>query len=293
MEVQVGVTVLIALGVLLWGVTYLKELSLARKVRVWHVVFPQTGGLGKSDEVQVNGIRKGAVQSMDLVGDHVVVDLALSSDVHLTHDSRIAIRNVGLMGEKVIAVDLRSSGAPYTERDTIPGVYELGIPEVMGQLGGTISSVASLAEQVKGIAEILDRKGELTASVRNFRKTSDELQKAVAENRVALRETMRNFQVASGTVRSLTTDRETELKKSLRNFATASERLVMLSGRLDTLSGRISSVTAKVDRGDGTLGRLVNDRKLYNDLSAAVDSLRALVADVKRNPKKYLKVSVF
>ncbi|MEY4373998.1 MAG: hypothetical protein RL760_164, partial [Candidatus Eisenbacteria bacterium] len=60
-EIQVGITVLAALGITLWGVTWLKEMSLSRKVRQWHVTFPQTGGLATSDEVQVNGLRKGNV----------------------------------------------------------------------------------------------------------------------------------------------------------------------------------------------------------------------------------------
>ena len=118
-EIQVGITVLVALGILLWGVTWLKEFSINRRIKVWHVMFAQTGGLGASDEVQVNGIRKGSVQGMRLVGDEVVVDLALASDVALTRDSRVAIRNVGLMGEKVIAVDLKTTGGDYATADTI------------------------------------------------------------------------------------------------------------------------------------------------------------------------------
>src|SRR5439155_20847242 len=78
-EIQVGATVLVALGITLWGVTWLKELSLTKKVRVWQVTFPQTGGLSTSDEVQVNGLRKGAVSSVQLVGDHVLVNLAITS----------------------------------------------------------------------------------------------------------------------------------------------------------------------------------------------------------------------
>ena len=67
MEIQVGVTVLVALAILLLGVTWLKEFSLARKVRVWTVAFPQTGGLSSSDEVQVNGppYRRGLGRSPD------------------------------------------------------------------------------------------------------------------------------------------------------------------------------------------------------------------------------------
>ena len=140
-EVQVGITVVVALVALLWGVTWLKDLSLQRQVRVWHVRFPQTGGLGPSDEVQVNGMRKGAVSKVELVGDHVVVDLALDKDIRVTHQSVVAIRNVGLMGEKVIFVELHPTGRAYTARDTIPGIFELGMGEVMAQAGGELRMI--------------------------------------------------------------------------------------------------------------------------------------------------------
>ena len=109
-EIQVGLTVLVALALLLWGVTWLKEFSLARRVKIWHVAFTQAGGLGKSDEVLVNGLRKGEVREIELSGDHVVVDIALASEIGLTDQSRVAIRNVGLMGEKQIAVDFKPGG---------------------------------------------------------------------------------------------------------------------------------------------------------------------------------------
>lgn len=292
-EIQVGATVLVAVAILLWGVTWLKEFSVARKVRVWTVSFPRTGGLGRSDEVQVNGIRKGAVQDMALAGDHVLVRLALAHDIQLTSDCRVAISNVGLMGEKVIAVDLRTSGRHYTERDTIPGDYEQGIPEVMGQMGGTIETLTRLTEHLERISGTLARSGDLEKSVHNFAETSVQLREVVVENRKSLRTTMDNFGAASRTARSLTTGREEQLKKAVDDFAAAAEKMDRLAGRLDSLRASIASVTGKVDRGDGTLGKLVNDQRLYDDLNTSVHSLKTLVEDIKKNPKKYIHLSIF
>ena len=64
-------------------------------------------------------------------------------------------------------------------------------------------------------------------------------------------------------------------------------------GRLDSLTTALNSVTRKVDRGDGSLGKLVNEDKLYQDLSASVASLRALIDDIKKNPKDYFRFSIF
>ena len=292
-EIQVGITVLVALVILLWGVTWLKEFSLNRRVKVWHVVFAQTGGLGASDEVQVNGIRKGSVQGMRLVGAQVVVDLALASDVALTRDSRVAIRNVGLMGEKVIAVDLKTSGDAYAAHDTIQGTYEKGVPEVMAELGGSIGAIATITDRLQSVADVLARNGDFATTIKNFRETSDELRKSVQENRTSLRVTLENFSAAARTAKGLTTDREAELRHTLDQFSQAAENMNRLSSRLDSLRASLQTVTSRVERGEGTLGRLVNDDKLYGDINTTVKSLKALIEDIKANPKKYLKLEIF
>jgi len=292
-EIQVGITVLVALGATLWGVTWLKQVSLSRKVRVWHVTFPQTGGLSSSDEVQVNGLRKGSVQSVALVSDHVAVDLALTSDVTLTTDSRVAVRNVGLMGEKVIAVDLHASGTPYTAKDTIPGIYEKGIPEVMAGMTGTIDAISDLAAQLKSLADAMDKNGNLTQTLTNLHDTSEQLKATVVENRAQLRLTIANLNSASRTAKALTTDREPQLRNKLESFERSAAGLERLTIRLDSLRTSLQSVAGKVDHGDGTLGRLVNDPKLYDEAKQTVAELKALIADIKANPKKYVNVKVF
>lgn len=292
-EIEVGLTVLAALGILLWGVTWLKEFQLERSVRVWQVMFPQTGGLSSSDEVQVNGLKKGSVRGVHLTGDGVIVDLALASEITMTRDSRVTIRNIGLMGEKVIAVDLRSTGGAYSEKDTILGGYDKGIPEVMGDVARTIDAVTELAARLTELVGAADRNGDFSGTMKNVRLTSEELRATVAESHRSLKSTLDDFSAVARTTKSLTTDREAQLGKAVGDFSSAAARLDQLSGRLDSLSSALHRVTTKVDRGDGTLGRLVNDRKLYDNLSATVDSMRVLIADVKKNPKRYFNVSVF
>ena len=292
-EIEVGITVLVALAVLIWGVTWLKEFSVERKVRVWHVSFPQSGGLGSSDEVQVNGIRKGEVKSMQLVGDHVIVDLALSAEIRLTSLCRVSIRNVGLMGEKVIAVDLKQAGEPYAPGDTIQGVYEQGLSEVSASLGEAMGAVSLLADELRGVTEVLSKSGDLAKTLKNFRQTSEELKLAVSENRAMLKSTIENFSSSAQTAKHLTTDREAELKKALADFSSAAQKMDHLAGRLDSLRQSLQSVSAKVDSGKGTLGKLVNDDKLYQDVSEATANIKALIADIKANPKKYFKVEIF
>jgi len=292
-EIQVGAMVLVALAILLWGVTWLKELTIARKQRVWTVHFEQTGGLAQSDEVQVNGIRKGDVQKVDLVGDGVIVHLALSSEITLTHDCVVSIRNVGLMGEKVIYVMMRSSGIAYTERDTIAGIYEKGIDDIVATVGPSFDAIHSLTQQLQGLADALNKNGDLNASMKNLRIASEGMRAAVEEDRTSLRSTLENFQAASKTARTLTSDREGQLKQAMDHFASSAEKLDRLAGRLDSLRSSLQAVSSRVEHGQGTLGKLVNDDKVYEDTRATIAQLKALIADIQAHPKKYLTVRIF
>jgi phospholipid/cholesterol/gamma-HCH transport system substrate-binding protein len=292
-EIQVGVTVLVAIAILLWGIAWLSTLAKANIQRVWHVRFTQAGGLAEGNEAQVNGVRKGVVKSLRLAGDRVIVELALAKDVELTHDSRIVIRSVSMMGDKVIVVDYRGTGEHWSPRDTIPGVYEKGLPEVMADVGQATGSITTVASQLDSLAAAMYRGGGLVAAVDNFMRTTQELALAVAENREALRTTMANFSETSTAAKELVVGRQAQLRAAIDHFATAAGRLDRLSGQLDSLRVPLQNAVSKLDRGDGTLGRLVNDDRLYQDLTASVRDLRALIQDIKANPRKYFKFSVF
>lgn len=292
-EVQVGITVLVALVTLLWGVTYLKDLTLQRKVTVWKVKFPQTGGLGASDEVQVNGIRKGLVSKIELAGDGVYVDLGLDSDVLLTRDCKVSIRNVGLMGEKVIFVEMHPTGVAYTSRDTIQGIFELGMGEVMGQMGGTTESLDRVVRQLERISTRLEESGDVEATITNFRATSEELRDAMKENRALVHSTMENANAVSQTARELTEGRQAQIERTLDTMERSVANIERLTARLDSLRAETQALVGKVDHGDGSLSKLINDRQLYDDVRASVNSLNLLIEDIKKHPRKYINLSIF
>lgn len=292
-EIQVGVTVIAALVVLIWGVTWLREFKVGRQVRVWHVSFPQTGGLGPSDEVQVNGIRKGSVSTIDLAGDHVVVALALERDIALTRDCRIAIRNVGLMGEKVIAVELRDTGERYGARDTIQGIFEPGMSEFMANAGPSFDAMNRVIVSLDRLAQRLDREGEVDRTIRNLRETTDELLKLTKENRAIVHETLVNARDVSKSARALTTEREGQIRHTLDALERSTRNFERLTVRMDSVLTVAKQVGDKATRGDGTAALLLNDRQLYDETRSTLQALKALIEDMKKNPKKYMNLSIF
>jgi phospholipid/cholesterol/gamma-HCH transport system substrate-binding protein len=292
-EIQVGATVLVAVGLLLWGVAWLSAAARARLQRVWHVSFSEGGGLLEGNDAHVNGVRKGSVRSVRLVGDRVIVDVALANDVTITTGSRVSVRSFSMMGDRIVEVDYRPTGRPWTPRDTIPGEYEKGLPDVMSDLGRATGGVAAIAVQLDSLAVALAREGGLAKTAEEWRRTSRELQDAVSENRVALRATMDNLSQASSSARGLLVDRREELNRTLDHFAAAAENLDHLSGRLDSLRGSLQTTADRLDHGDGTAAKLIRDDALYTDMRSSVRDLRVLIADIKANPRRYLKFSVF
>ena len=292
-EIQVGATVLVAVAILLWSIAWLSMLARAHVQRVWHVRFPESGGLAEGNEAQVNGVGKGVVKSLRLVGDHVVVDIALARDVVLTRDCAVRIRSVSLMGDKVIAVDYRDGGAPWSPRDTLPGTYEKSVMDVMGEVGRASGSVAGIAAQLDSLGTSLRGEGGLAETVHSFRRAARDLEGAVAENRAALTATLRNFSATSRSAKELVVDRQADLGAALDHFASAAARLDRVAGRLDSLRASLQGSASRLERGEGTVGRLMTDERLYDELEGSVRELRALIADIKEHPRKYLRLSVF
>jgi phospholipid/cholesterol/gamma-HCH transport system substrate-binding protein len=292
-EIQVGATVLVALGLLLWGIAWLSSVARAQMQQVWHVSFPEGGGLQEGNDAHVNGVRKGSVRAVRLAGGRVIVDVALSKDVDITHDSQVSVRSFSMMGDRIIEVSYRPTGARWTTRDTIPGIYEKGLPDVMSDLGRATNGVAAIAVQLDSLAAGLAREGGLAKTADDWKKISHELQLAVTENRAALHTTMKNFADASTSARGLLVDGHDQMADAMDHFSRAAANLDRLSGRLDSLRATVQTAADKLNSGQGTAGKLMNDEKLYAEMDAAVRDMRLLIADIRANPRKYLKFSVF
>lgn len=292
-EIKVGLTVLVGIAVLLWGIAFLSAWSKSSGQTTWHVRFAQAGGLAEGADVQVNGVRAGTIKTMKLAGDHVLADLLINKDITITSDSRVSVRAVGMMGDRVVAVDYRTTGALLSPSDTLTGIYEKGLPEVMAEMGGATGGLVAISAQLDSIAAAMARNGGMGTTIARLKSATENLSYAIEENRASLKTTLGNFAAASATAKNLTAGREAQLRATMDHFGSAAENLDRLTGRLDSLRASIQVTASKLERGDGSLGKLLNDDKLYSGLNASVKDLQALINDVKAQPKKYFKFSVF
>lgn len=293
-EILVGVTVLAALAGVIWSVTALREVRIAESTQRWTVRFPDVGGLAEEDPVTVHGVKKGAVKDIRLGAGEVLVDFILAKDIPISLDSEVYVRNVGLMGEKFLAIENVGAGAALRAgRDTIDGVYESGIPEVISQMGTALISLERLSSSVDRVLTLAEDKNTVRTTLSNMEAGSAEFRRAMVDNRTDLRDAIAHLRGAAVASRRIAEASEPRVSGALDDVRHATTRVDAMAGRMDSLALVLGRVADKLDSGAGTAGKLVNDQKLYDETQATMRELRALVRDLRTNPRKYFKVSVF
>jgi phospholipid/cholesterol/gamma-HCH transport system substrate-binding protein len=293
-EILVGITVLLALAIVVWSVTFLREVRIASSTTRWVARFDDVGGLAVDDPVTVSGVKKGAVKGIALDRGQVLVQMLVEKDVAFTTTTRIYVRNVGLMGEKFIAVDPFPGGKPLAAgRDTIVGQYESGIPEVISQMGDALSSLEHMSQSLDRVIALAEERNTLRTTLANVEQSSAELRRTLVESRADLAAIRDNLRATSETTRRLVEDNGPRVAQTFDDMARTQARLDSTLAHIDSLAVAWNDVADKVGTGNSTAARLVNERELYDDLRASVREFGALVRDLRANPRKYLKISVF
>jgi len=292
LELKVGVTVTLAIVLLVVGVVWVGQYRLTREGFILAVDFEFVGGLDDGDPVTVSGMDRGKVERIELRPDGVRVHLWLEPDVALDEKAEIAIENVGLMGEKYVSIRRGGSPRPMDVTRVQRGVYRPSIMEVMAEMG---EMVLVLRKEIEGLGGLLSAPsgnsvGEL---MEKLDRTLDELSTVITENRQDLRRAVQDFRAASEDARGLIADARGETETTLSGVGEAVEGIEATTAEVRALVQSLQALVERVDEGEGTLGMLVNDRNLHNEIVRTLRDLEELLADIRENPKKYFGVSVF
>jgi len=291
-ELKVGLTVMIAVAIFAIALFWVKGVRLHRdyfRVDVW---FPNVGSLEIGDPVSVSGVRRGKVESVALDRGGVKVGLSLGSDVKLRSDAVFTIKNVGLMGERFIDVAAGAAPDPWPA-DSIPrGLYDTGIPEVMGLIGGVTGEIRELVAAIRSSIGSDTTLSRLVRVSENLEHLSQQVTGLVEENRTGLAQTMGNLKTASQELRQTVEDNRETVGRTVRRFDSAATTLNTFANQLDTLSRSVRTIVDSISTGSGSLSRLIKDDQLVRRWEATAKEIDALVADIRANPRKYLNVQV-
>jgi phospholipid/cholesterol/gamma-HCH transport system substrate-binding protein len=321
----VGATVLVVTIALIGTVLWLKQADLGGKTRHLVVRTRDVGGVALGNPVVIRGVRAGQIESIAL-GERgwVVLKLGIGRGITLPSDPVVLLTAASLFGEWQATItdatgELRAAIAEArTESDTLAGAALPDIAQLTTVAGRIAGDVAQVADRVQ-VAFDDQAARELRESIRNFSRLSaqlattvqlqsknlDRISGDVQRGLTSINAATANLDAFSARVDSATSRGELQdlvanSQAAARELLAATTRLREVAEGLDRTEGRLASavsradsVFAKVNGSRGTLGMLVNDPALYQQSDSLVRELRLLVADLKKNPKRYFNVRVF
>ncbi|UCE17988.1 MAG: MCE family protein [Gemmatimonadota bacterium] len=292
-ELIVGVFCLCAIIILIAGILFLKEFKFNRHRYSVTVLFDNASGLKEGDPVMVAGVRKGSVKSIALRQGKVQVDVFLESDVHLSDDSKFMIMSSGFVGMKYVEIDPGESGHPLDPSQVVEGVHQTDLFEVVGMLGTLVTEVRQLVGKIDrsiGGSGIL---GSIEQTLTDAQVLMKSIRSLVDENRPGFNDAVRDFKTTSQELKNLVGDNRTVIDSTIMQFSSSAERFDTVLLRLEEISSTFKIISDRIDQGEGTLGELVNSRELYDKLQRTTEEINLLIEDIKKNPNKYFKISVF
>lgn len=284
-EVGVGAMVLIGVAVFLIGMFWLTGRSIGTSGATVDVAFESVAGLKVGDAVLVSGVRKGRVGGVQLERPgRVIVTLELERDVRPRIDATASVASLDFFGAKVINYTPGVREEPLAQGRVIAGSNETGLTDVAGGLAGRANELLTNVNEI--VTERLgqDIHNTLVATQRAMNVLAN------APNQPFIQQTTRTLAA---------TERVMARVDSLLGSATTDQRLDSLSANLSALTRNLAGTTMQLDtmlsrmnRGEGSLGRMASDTALYVALRDLSTSLSALLTDLKEHPDRYIKPGV-
>jgi phospholipid/cholesterol/gamma-HCH transport system substrate-binding protein len=300
MRLQVGLLVLVTFVLLLWATFQSGRLPIFAQEDRIDLLFPAVGGLEEEAIVRLNGVPVGHVRKIELEpgGNRVRVVLGVErgtrARVHQGAEARIT--TVGFLSELYVAIDGGNPALPSIRSDTEIGAIGASDPQVLFRkmevmsdtlevLLANLSRAGRKLGHGEGTLGKLSRDDRLYDQMVSLSRNASQLAERVNENQEKL---SGRFLSLAASIDSLT-DRMQHGEGTVAQLINSGElhqRLMMSTTRLD-------SMLSVIESGRGSLGRLYADSTLYDDTRALVSSMKRLMAEIEKNPKKYFKFSLF
>lgn len=299
MKLQVGILSMIALGLILWATFQSGAFEFGKEEEVT-VHFANVGGLEEDSQVRLNGVPVGTVHHIDLEPKSNVVKVVMGvrkgTRARLHQGATARITTVGFLSELYVAIDTGNEALPLIRSDNEINAALMTDPQVL------IGQVKQMADTVE---VILSNLNAATRGFTNGRGTLGRLARdeRLYDNLVAM---SRNASELAARMNESQTRVANRLMSLAASFDSLSWRMqhgegslaqLMNSGELHrnlaSSTARVDSVMAILQSGKGSLGKLMADSTLYDDTRALMGSMKRLMAEIEKDPKKYFKFSVF
>lgn len=303
-EVRIGFLFIVALVLFFIGFYFLKGASLFSNNNKYYCYFSDIDGLQNSANVQIRGLGVGQVSKMELQGNRVKVEMTLSKKVQLLEGTVANLSSSDLLGAKVIELAPGAGPGIIPNRGAVPTGTE---PSAMDKLTGELAprlrelknTITILDSALRGVNSMVNQKNReaISGAIQSIKKTADNLSMFSTSLGTEASHISAIVANANSFTGNLAKSNDT-INRILANASIASKQLADAPLKrtitdLQHATAQLEDVAKKINSKEGSLGLLINDKELYNNLNGSVSSLSALTGDMKANPKRYLNFSVF
>jgi len=307
--ILIGFITVFTLFLLIWGVNFLKGINIFHKDKFYYTTYNVIDGLKIGGPVTYKGYKIGQIKRIEFsddIGSEIIVTFIISKDFKIPIDSKAEIYSVDLLGSKGIRIVSSEKTTFHNPGDTIISTVSIGmLDEITGQLDPLKEKTEKLMTSIDSLAVVINQlvlKNEelisssisnINAMTKNFNAVSIELNKMITSPTGKVNIILSDLQIISTTLKN----NEKNLDRAIKNFANISDSLASADlaftiAKTNEVLTNLNDITFKINSGQGTIGQLLNNDTLYNNIELLTDKLNLLIDDIKDNPKKYFKLSV-
>jgi phospholipid/cholesterol/gamma-HCH transport system substrate-binding protein len=306
---KIGILFIVCLSLLIWGINFLKGRDLFRTEKVFYARYKNVGGLTPTTIVTLNGLKVGYVREIyfaeNLSGD-LIVKIAIHNNFPLPKGTSAEIASSDLLGSKVVKLNLGKSAILLQANDTLNTKMEA---DIMQQVNEQIAPLKAKAERmienldsmVTSMSKLLNNNSQhnisesmrqINLTMTNLEGISRNLNDVVTDQKKNLSSTISNLSDVTGNLKT----NSSKLEHIMDNFSSFSDSLskMELNQTIDHVNSSVANlqtILSKIDTAKGTLGMLINDPRLYQNLNQTNENLNRLLVDFRLNPKKYIHFS--
>lgn len=296
-ELKIGLVVLFAIFIGYMGFRIMKDEPIFSQVNVLYTKFDTVEGLIRGSNVYLNGFKIGTVREMQYLvqEDSALITLNITEDIQLPKGSMAQLASPDFLGSSTIRIIKSNSSESLEWGSYLKGIQKEGLLNTFTDRGTAISdsvavTITLLNEKLRAL-DFLNQQSsnDIGSALSNVKQTSDYLLEAVTSNSDELNEMIGSAKRSLETIEDISDSSRASIEQSIKNLEVLSVEMSQLTRELSATSTTLNSVLEKMDRGEGSLGLLLNDPSLYENVDSLSYNLNELIKGIKEDPKRYLK----
>ncbi|MBN2638098.1 MAG: MCE family protein [Bacteroidales bacterium] len=307
----IGVTFVLAVFVFIWGYNFLKGRDLFKKQYVFYVRYHNVSGLMDANPVTLNGMQIGQVKNIQFTPDYsgdIMVELILNKYFPIPKDTKAKITNASILGGQSVELVLGKDKTLAVTNDTLQGEVQVTLTE---QVNSALAPMKAKAEQIltnadsliSALNDALGKKGnnslknslnDLQGTFHNLNKATANLDNLVQTNSQKINRILTNLDTLSLTLK----DNHGQIQQIIQNTSKVTQsladaHLAEVINNTNKAVDQIQQMLTEINDGKGTVGSLMTNDSIYREVNNSLVQLKKLLKDIRENPKRYVKFSVF